>query len=258
MTRRSLAILFTMLFVFSCKTREQIQREQMVDNLAIQVVDSQKLSAEVTVRLQTLEERLAAINGQVEEVGHKNKMTFEERFKKIEERMSVIETQNTTMNQTMSKLEAESVAQKKYLEEVLATLSKLSGTPTKKNSSNSAKTSEYDEAMNLYKKGKYKESKAIMVDLYAGKKVKGNQMARVIHNLGMIEYIDKKNEEAISFFVQLLNEYPKSSYNRNGMLVLVKTFLRLKKNDEAKATAEELAKRYPGSKEANEALKLVK
>lgn len=247
-----------MLFLTACKTREQIQREQMVDNLAVQVGDSQKLSADVTVRLQALEERLSQVNGMVEESSHKTKMSIEDRFKRAEERMSVLESQYQANNEKLSKLEADSLAQKKYLEDVLSTLSKISGTPAKKSGGDkAAKASEYDEAMNLYKKGKYKESRAILAELYSGKKVKGNQMARVVHNLGMIDYMDKKNEDAIAYFVQLLNDYPKSSYNRNGMLVLTKTFLRLNKKDEAKATSAELAKRYPGSKEAIEAQKLV-
>lgn len=257
MKRISFVLIFSSLVLFSCKTREQIQREQMVDSLAVQVGDSQKLSADVTVRLQSLEERLAQMNGTIEESTHKNKMSTEERFKRYEERMSILENQNAALSQNVTQLQSEAASQKKYLEEVLSTLSKLSGTPSKKGSAPKG-GSDYDEAMSLYKKGKYKESKSILNDLYSGKKVRGNQMARVVHNLGMIEYMDKKNEEAVSFFVQLLNDYPKSSYNRNGMLVLTKTFLRLKKADEAKATAEELNKRYPGSKESLEAQKLVK
>jgi len=248
----SLALL---LIVVSCKTREQIAREQMVDSLAVQVGDSQKLSADVTVRLQNLEERISSVNGMVEESTHKSKISTEERFKKIEERMIVIETQNIELNKSLNQLRSESEAQKKYLEDVLSTLGKLSGTSAKKSK---AGGSDYDEGMALYKRGKYKEAKDILIGLYTGKKVKGNQYARVIHNLGMIEYMDKKNDQAIAYFVQLLNEHSKSSYNRNGMLVLTKTFLRLNKKDEARATAEELAKRYPGSKEADNAAKLVK
>lgn len=254
--RKMILSLILLTVVVSCKTREQIAREQMVDTLAVQVGDSQKLSADVFVRIQNLEERLSSVNGMVEESTYKNKVSTEDRFKKLEERMSVIETQNLELNKDLNQLRSESDAQKKYLEDVLSTLGKISGSSPKKTAAKGG--SEYDEGMALYKKGKYKESKEILLSLYTGKKVKGNQFARVVHNLGMIEYMDKKNDQAIAYFVQLLNEHSKSSYNRNGMLVLTKTFLRLNKKDEARATSEELAKRYPGSKEAESAAKLVK
>ena len=72
------SVLFTCLTILlvlgGCKTQEQIQREQMVDNLSIQMRDSQSTRANFTVRMQELEERLGQLTGQLEESEQEQKL----------------------------------------------------------------------------------------------------------------------------------------------------------------------------------------
>ena len=58
----ALAPILSLTLVFSCKTREDIAREQMVDNISMQVRDGQKLNADFTVRLQSIEDRINSLS----------------------------------------------------------------------------------------------------------------------------------------------------------------------------------------------------
>lgn len=249
----AIALLATLLLFNSCKTREDIAREQLVDNMAIQINDSQKLNTDFTVRVQALEERISMITGQVEEGQHKNKITFDERMKSLEEKLKVVEQTNSTNSQNYEKLVKQLEQQDKYLKEVLSTLSGLS----KKKIASNKKLSDYDESMLLYKKGNYTEAKAKFSELLSNPKLSNGRKKRILHNYGMSEYIEKNNEQALVYFSRLFTEFPKSDYNKNGLLFLAKTFNRLGKTAEAKQTLEELVKRFPDAKQIKEAKKLL-
>ena len=51
-----------------------------------------------------------------------------------------------------------------------------------------------------YKKGRYSAAKGKLESLLSGKKVSGTKRARTIHNLGMIAYIQKDNNAALTYF----------------------------------------------------------
>lgn len=246
-----LCVLFALI---SCKTREDIQREQLVNNMNMQMQDSQKLSADFTVRLQALEERLSSVTGQVEEGQHQTKETLNKRIEALEEKINLLESTQKTQTESLEKLEKLSSEQGDYIKEVLQNLKKISGGSSK---SASKSTSPYQEAMDNYGKARYKTAKNQLLTLLDGNKVKGGQKARVIHNLGMIAYMDKENDKALAYFSRLFTEFPKTGYNKNGLLYLARTFKRLNKKEEAKQTLQELLNRFPKAKQAKEAQKML-
>lgn len=251
--KKSILSLLILSALVSCKTREDIQREKLVSDMNMQMQDSQKLSADFTVRLQALEERLSNVTGKVEEGQHETKQTLDTRLKGLEEKMNLLETTQKTQAETIEKLEKMSQEQSDYIKDVLQGLKKISGGDKKSKKS----LSPYQEAMDNYGKGKYKAAKDQLLVLLEGKKVKGGQLARVIHNLGMISYMDKENDKALAYFSRLFTEFPDTGYNKNGLLFLARTFKRLNKKEEAKQTLQELMKRFPKAKQVSAAKKML-
>ena len=249
--------LISIVFLFSgCKTQEEIAQGQMVENLNLQVSESQKLTAEATVRMQQLEERMNSITGQVEESGHKRQTSTQKQLTELKDKLMVIEENNKTLNTDVANIKISLAEQKVYLDKVLKSLSSMSKSAPKKKSKK--KLSEYDKAMSTYKKGRYKSAKAQLQELLDKKKVKGSRRARVLHNLGMSSFFLKQDDQVLIFFSKLFTDYPKSGYNKNGLLFLGKSFRRLKKKDEAKQTLNELITRFPKAKQAGEAKSILK
>jgi TolA-binding protein len=236
----------------SCKTQEEIAQSQMVETLNLQVSESQKLTADATVRMQSLEERMNNITGQVEESGHQQKMTVQNQIKDLKDKLVVVEENNKSLNTEVTSLKASMAEQKEYLDKVLKSLTKMSSSKSKP----SRKLSSYDKAMATYKRGKYKDAKALLQELLK-KKMNGSKRSRVLHNLGMSSYILKQDDQVLIYFSKLFTDFPKSGYNKNGLLFLGKSFQRMNKKEEAKQTFNELLTRFPKAKQSGEAKKLL-
>ncbi len=239
----------------ACKTQEQIQREQIVDRLSLQMVQGQQNSGETLVKVQELEEQLLKLKGEMDENDHSRQQDSNNSIKSLQSRIALLEE---SQKSTLTSLETTQNAlseQKRFLEKVLKT---LGGMNRPKKIKKKKKRSAYDEAMFLYKGRKYTKSKPRLIRLLSNKKIKGNRRARIYHNLGMIEFIKKKNEDSLIYFSKLMTEFPKAKYNANGLLFMSKAFKRLNRKEESKQTLEELLKRYPKAKQAEEAKKILK
>ncbi|ATH07053.1 hypothetical protein BIY24_03600 [Halobacteriovorax marinus] len=244
-------MLASLLSVGACKTQEEIQREQVVDNISIQMVENQKLTADANIRLQNIEERLGLLTGQVEETGHNTKEELTKQVEELRNKITILEEKDKANEEKISKIEAQLKQQDEYLKKLLSTLSKKTSSTKKK------KSSPYQEAMGAYTSGNYKRAQSLLSGLEAENKIKGKRRARILHNLGMSAYINKNNNDATVYFSKLFTEFPSSNYNANGLLYLSKTLQRLKKNEQAKQTLEELIKRFPKSKKVKEAKSLL-
>ena len=111
--------------------------------------------------------------------------------------------------------------------------------------------------MSYYRGQKYKQSKAILVKLYKSGKYKGKKKARIIHNLGMISYMQKKNDDAVTYFSTLYTDMPKSAYNGNGLVYLARTFKRTGQKEQAVTILEEMIKSFPKSRHVKTAKDLL-
>lgn len=243
-------IFLLLLTITACKTQEEIQREQLVDTISLQMVQGQKLQAEYTVKMQSLEEQIAHLRGELEQKGYNREQKRQSEQKSLEDRVSLIEESQKDVVTRMSSVQKHLEENQAFLQKVLKTLEKSSPKPKKK-------VSPYWAAMNNYKAGNYKTAKDQLLDLLNKNSVKGSGKARVLHNLGMIEYMDKKDKEATIYFSKLFAEFSSSGYNKNGLLFLARSFKRMGKKEEAKQTLEELVKRFPGAKQATQAKKLL-
>lgn len=252
----SFVLLMATLFTVGCKTQEQIKREQLVDNLSMQMVEGQKLTADSSVRLQQIEERLGMVTGQIEENGQNSRQYINETVKNLQERISLLEESNKTYKDLLNSIQSKLGEQDKYMKEVLASLSKITGgsAPSKKK----VNSDPYDTAIGNYRNGKYSVAKNQLIALLDTKKYKGTKRAALIHNLGMIAYFEKNDKDAMIYFGRLFTEHPESGYNGNGLFYLAKVFTRSGQENEAKQTLQELVQKYPKHKKAKEAKELLK
>ena len=241
-----------LLLLGACQTQETIQREQMLENLSLQLVENQKLVADTTVKIQAIEERMGKLTGQVEETEHNSNVQHKEGIEGLASRVTLIEQGQSQNQKDLKEIKASLASQKEYLDKVVAMLGKLgdAGGSAKK------KSSPFQEAMTNYRKGKYESAKSQLLELEKNKSYKGSKHANILHNLGMVYYLSKDYNTAASYFSRLFTEHSESSYNKNGLLFLAKSFRARKENDKAAATLDELIKRYPQSKQVAEAQKI--
>ena len=242
----------------SCKTRGDIEREQLLSNLAMQMKDGQKLQSGAVARLQALEERLGQVSGKVEEGDHQITQKTENQIQSLQEKVALLETNGAAFQKKLSELEKKSRSQERYLKQVLETLQSIAPSKNKGVSSKSGTNTLFKRAVANYKAGKYKSAKQQFSSLAKSRHLKYAQKTRTLHNLGMIAYSNKENDEAIVHFSRLFTKHPKSSFNKRGLLFMAKTFIRLKESGKAKQTLNQLIRRYPKSSQANEAKKLLK
>ena len=243
----------------SCTTQADIQREQTVDAMKLQMVQSQQHTGEHLVKIEDIQQQIAQLRGAIEEGGHEQKESLKVTIKQMEDRLLFVEESNKMLKENLESVRTQLKEQKDFLAKVLKTLESASKSPKKiANKKKGKKKSSYDKAMGLYKIRHYTKVRPIFIELLKDKKIKGNKRARIYHNLGMIQFVKKKNEDALIYFSQLFTEHPKASYNANGLLYMAKAFQRLKRKEESKQTLEELIKRYPKAKQIKEAKAILK
>ncbi len=218
--------------------------------------DGLKINAKQTTSLQDMEERLNHLSGMLEVLGHDQKSQLQNKSQLFHDRISLLEQQSSSFQKKLEVQETQMQAiekkldeQSKYLKKVLKGLKSISDTQNR---------TPYDDAMLQYKKGKYSKARELLLELESDGSIKGKQRARVLHNLGMIGSISKKHDQALIYLSKLFTEFPKSTYNINGLFVLGKSFKELGDQAKANQTFKELIKRYPKTKEAKKAEKLIK
>ena len=227
----------------SCATQEEIDRRGRVDLALAQVRENQGLLARSLSRTQAVEERLAAMTGRLDEVRHDSETTLDQRLAGLEARVEALEESGRAVRKDLEE-------QSGYLRRVIGTLEKMGR-------KRAPSSSPYDQAMADYRRGRYKTAKNRLLAILEGGGVKGSRRARVLHNLGMIAHMDEDDERALVYFSKLFTEQPGSSYNKNGLLFLAKSFGRLGREDRMRSALEELVSRFPKAKQAPEARRLL-
>ena len=126
MNKITLPVLFLLLLT-SCKTTEEIRREQLVDNLSIQVGQSQKIATDTLSKLQELEERMNKMTGNWEETHIQKAQSQGEQLQDLSSRVTELETKLNILQDIQDKLEE----QNKFIKGVTKSLKRLgsSGAP---------------------------------------------------------------------------------------------------------------------------------
>ena len=236
-------ILFSFfLFFLSCKTQEQIKEGKLIKTISIQMTENQNLTAKSTVKMGEFEGNIQELRGLIEENNHLKNQEIQQ----LKNQLTLLEESRQSLNNEIKMIKDQLKSQNMFIQEILNNFKKK------------RRTNLYSSAMSNYKKRHYKKAKIQLNKLQKSSKYKGRKRARILHNLGMISFIQKKNQDAITYFSKLFTEFPKSTYNINGLMQLSYTFIRLKQKNRAKQTLNEIIKRFPKSKKIKKVKKLLK
>ncbi|MFN8370025.1 MAG: tetratricopeptide repeat protein [Bacteriovoracaceae bacterium] len=249
-TRATLLLLMMFIFI-QCKTTEEIQREQRVDQISDQFSTSQKITADMTTRMNHLEEDSHQLRGKLEELEHAQSNNEE------------IKTQNTKINQLNQRIElletklGETEIQLASLSEEITKLKERPQPEEKSEKPIHKKNSGHKEAFELFKNKQYLEAKNIFLETFNNKKAPMALKEEAMNFLGIIEYRIKNYNESLIYLSKLYTEYPKSKHAEQALLYLGKNFLALKEKVQAKSSLEELIQKFPSSKFSKEAKELL-
>lgn len=241
----------------SCfKTAEQIRREKQVDH---QLAQSSRIIADLNIKIEELQGRLAQATGQIEEIDHKatksnqeQKMSFSETLAQLQEQVRILSEENQKNKTQIAELNEQVSSQKKYIKKVNSTLTGIN----KKSTSTSQST--LKKAHKAFDKKQRKTAKKLYLQVLSEGKINNAVKNHVYYNLGLIEYYYGKYDDALAYFSKIYTKYPRSSYAPKSLLYIGRSFKKSKRKDEATATFEELIKNYPKSKQAAEAKKELK
>ena len=271
MKRTQMFICALMLVTFAgCKTQEDIRREQTVQNLNSEIQETKKTAASGNTRFQAIEEQLQRMTGQVEEANHNRAQSLKEN-QQLAERITALEEANKKSVEYLKALTEKVNNQSGYIEEVIASLAKLSEKPASSSSKKKAVNPDsvsiddneevpatFDNGLKAFRAKEYDEAKTIFMEVADNKKASKKNREGATHYLGMIELKAKNYDAAKVHFSKVFSDNPNSSFAPMALLNLGKTFAATKSKEEANMTFDELISRFPKSKEATEAAKLKK
>jgi TolA-binding protein len=260
-------LIFSILFLFTgcLKTADQIEREKKVDNLSEELTASHKTVADLMLLVKEQQAKINAINGQFEEIEHKQTTQtsrvvddLKKQISLLNEQVSALQNDNKALNTKMEELSTKVDEQKAFIEKVTHSLGKMSSDTKGQDESTSDIGDAYEKAVKLMAAKKYNDAKDIFLELIADKSQKASIVNKSHFQLGMIEFKRKKYEDALVFFSKVYTQYPESSVAPSALFHLGKSFKAMKKVEEANSSFSELIEKYPKAKEASLAKKELK
>ncbi len=255
-----LSVLLLLILSTACiKTADQVNREKRFEAMTENMKDSQGLLADVVNQMKDMQSQLDKMNGRLEELEHKNKQVDPQAIQKMNENLTLLQTQQQSDTESLSKIQAELKEQRGFLEKVTASLASMGSGSEKPRASSKKKSAkaELSDALGLVKEGKYSDAKAELESLIDAEGLSPGDNNKIMHGLGRIEYYTKNYEKALVYFSKIYTKYPKASLAPNSLLYIAKSLKKLGKKDEAKEAFTRVAEDYPGSKESAEAKKEI-
>lgn len=261
---------FLFLLLTGClKTTDQIEREKKVDSLDDEIHQSQKNTADLTLQVKDLYSKLAKTNGEIEELNYKQSKNSEKGTEESKKTIQVLSEQIKELQADLKKqqeltttLSSQVQAHKEFIDELTKTMSKGHHAEKSKNKDEENKVSTVDDVLEnafaLYRSKKYEEAKAKFNLALENKELSAKNTNKANLHLGLIEFKQKKYEEALVYLSKVYTQFPNSSIAPGALLFIGKSFKGLKKLEEAEASFSELVEKYASSKEAEEAKKELK
>jgi TolA-binding protein len=257
MKKMILLLALPLLFTSCFKTAEEIKREKQIDQ---QLQQSSEIIAHLTNQISELKGNLATTSGQIEEIDHKRmknteaqELTFKQQIDLLSEQVKLLTEENTQNKAQILQLSEQVTGQKKFMKKVTGTLSKMSGVSPPSNGSSLLK-----KAHTAFEKNKQKDAKILYQQVLQENKINNANKNHVYFNLGLLEYWNKKYDQALVYFSKIYTKYPRSSFAPRSLLYIARSFKKNNRMDEANASYQELIKNYPKSKHAKTASEELK
>lgn len=259
MTKILSVVLLLILSTACIKTAEQVNREKRFDAMSENLKDSQGLLADVVTQMKDMQHQLDKLNGRVEELEHRQKQIDPQQITKMNESLTLLQTQQQADSEQLTKIQAELKEQRGFLEKVTASLSAMGSEKEKPRASSKKKSAKAEliDALELVKEGKYKEAKPELEALIDAEGLTPGDNNKIMHGLGRIEYYTKNYEQALVYFSKIYTKFPKASLAPSSLLYIAKSLKKLGKSAEAKEAFTRVSEDYPGSHEAAEAKKEI-
>ncbi len=251
-----LSVIFLLSLSTACiKTADQVNREKRFDSMAENMKDSQGLLADVVNQMKDMQSQLDKLNGRIEELEHHQKNLDPDQIKKMNESLTLVQTQQATDSEQLGKIQAELKEQRGFLEKVTASLSAMGSEKPRSSSKKKSVKAQLSKALELVKQDKFPEARTSLEALVEAEGLTAGDNNKVLHGLGRVEYYSKNYDKALIYFSKIYTKYPKASLAPSSLLFIARSLDKLGKKDEAKEAYTRCSEDYPGSVESAEAKK---
>ena len=257
MTKLLSVVLLLILSTACIKTADQVNREKRFEAMTENMKDSQGLLADVVGQMRDMQSQLDKMNGRIEEMEHRNKQIDPQAIQKMNENLTLLQTQQQSDSEALSKIQAELKEQRAFLEKVTSSLSSMGSEKPRSSGKKKNVKADLSDALSLVKEGKYSQAKSELESLVDAEGLSPGDNNKIMHGLGRIEYYTKNYDKALVYFSKIYTKYPKASLAPNSLLYIAKSLKKLGKKDEAKEAFTRVAEDYPGSSESAEAKKEI-
>lgn len=216
---------------------------------------SQGAAADLLFQLETLQQEVQSLRGQLEEQGHELKLMKEsqrDRYIDLDKRISLLMSSNTpppvsTVVQTQAPLALTPVVATKTEAPIVALTSPLAPVELQVPTEQSKKA--YSDAYNLIRERKFDESELAFsefVQSYPKNTLTGNGY----YWLGEVKLVQGKSQEALSSFTTVIEDFPGHSKEPDALYKLGTVSDQLGDTVKAKSYFQDVITRFPDSKAA--------
>lgn len=255
MLKKNLFFVIISLVFFSCKTKDDVIREEELLGVRTNVADNSE-------SINSLNDKIAIIKGEIEKYTYGESSVKEDLSKSVDElKIKIIELEDK-INKDISniKIEFENAFNSiKKIIETKAINNEKSETSNVDDLSKLEVDARYKKAFTLYESKKLEDSLTYFKSLIGSKSKWYDEQARYFSGIILSDL--GKQEESIVELQDLITKYPKSKLLPRALLVQGNSFLKLNMSKEAKVSFKDILQKYPSSKEAtiaNEKLSKIK
>lgn len=250
-----LPLLALLLSTACIKTAEQVNREKRFEAMTENMKDSQGLLSDVVGQMKDMQSQLDKMNGRIEEIEYRQKGIDPQSFQKMNENMTLLQSQQQSDSEQLSKIQVELKEQRAFLEKVTASLASMGSEKPKASTKKKSAKTELNSALYLVKVGEFGKARPELESLIDNEELSPGDNNKLMHALGRVEFYTKNYDKALVYFSKIYTKYPKASLAPNSLLYIAKSLKKAGKKDEAKEAFTRVVEDYPGSLESAEAKK---
>lgn len=255
MLKKNLFFVIVSLSFFSCKTKDDVLREEEISGVRVKVADQSEA-------IESINDRLLVIKGEIEKFAHGESTVKEDLSKNYDDlKVKYIELEEK-IQKDISNLKIEFENAINNLKSIIEnkTVSESKKSISKEEDFTKLEVDErYKKALSFYDNKKFEESLAYFKSLIGSKSKWYDEQGRYYNGQILSEL--GKHDESIVELQDFITKYPKSKLVSKALLRQGDSFLKLNMPKEAKVSYKDILQKYPNSKDAvlaKEKLKTIK
>ncbi|MBV2167727.1 MAG: tetratricopeptide repeat protein [Bdellovibrio sp.] len=214
-----IALAVTTLFLTGClKTRNEVRDNEQRQVMQQQVVTLQKTNADVGNRFADLEEQMRNLNGRVDVVENRlgqNNSGVESALKSSQQQNMDLNQKVTLLQEALTKMERDIFALNAELQAVKADKAAVHA----EKSAKQTKKDVYESGQDFFSKKDWKQA-ILNYQKYRDDNPKGGKFADATYKIGVSFQELGMNEEAKTFYDEVVSKFPKSEEARRAKIRL--------------------------------------